>query len=176
MTRSEKTKVKKHEKAQDLEDQLKRALADYRNLERRVEEERKLLTQLSSVILVEKLLPILDNLENAQAHLKDEGLEMVIKQFRSVLATEGIEEIEAQGAQFDPHLHEAVEVVEGPDEGRVVKVQTKGYKINDKVIRPAKVVVSRKKVDRELAAKGEPRSDDEQDEKAEKTQEFGDYA
>src|SRR3990170_1700303 len=72
----------KKQQVTDLEDQLKRALADYRNLERRVDEERKLLSQLSSIILIEKLLPILDNLESAQKHLNDQGLEMVIKQFK----------------------------------------------------------------------------------------------
>src|SRR3989304_2676049 len=96
-----KTKVseQKQEKTQELENQLKRALADYQNLERRVEEERRLLSQLSSAILIEKFLPVLDNLESAQTHLKDEGLEMVIKQFRDVLSSEGVEEIEAQGSK-----------------------------------------------------------------------------
>ena len=67
-----------------LEDQLKRALADYHNLEKRVEEERKLLSALASAIVIEKFLPVLDNLENAQKHLNDQGLEMVIKQFRDI--------------------------------------------------------------------------------------------
>lgn len=162
--------------AASLEEQLKRALADYRNLERRVDDERKLLSQLSSIILIEKLLPILDNLENAQKHLNDQGLEMVIKQFKDILTQEGVEEIPAEGAQFDPKLHEAIEVIEGQNDGKIVKVAGKGYKINDKVIRPAKVTVERTKV----AAKGEPRSDNERDqkveEKAEEAKEFGDYA
>lgn len=128
----------------ELQNQLKRALADYQNLERRVEEERKLLSSLSSAILIEKFLPVLDNLENAQNHLNDEGLGLVVKQFQDVLKSEGVEEIPAEGAEFDPNLHEATEVTEGPDEGRIVKVVAKGYKINDRVIRPAKVVVSKK--------------------------------
>lgn len=132
---------------EELENQLKRALADYHNLERRVDEERKLLSQLSSIILIEKFLPILDNLENAQSHLKDEGLDIVIKQFKDVLTSEGVEEIDAEGTQFDPNLHEAIEVAEGPDEGRIVKVVAKGYKVNNKVLRPAKVVVSKTDVD-----------------------------
>lgn len=164
MTKVDKPKPKKESTHQELQDQLKRALADYQNLERRVEEERRLVGQLSSAVLVEKFLPVLDNLEKAQSHLKDEGLEMVIRQFKDILESEGIEEINAEGAQFDPNLHEAVEVAEGPDEGRVVKVQVKGYKMNDKVLRVAKVVVSSKEVDQEL------------EEKAEKAKEFGDYA
>lgn len=164
MTKVDKSKPKKESTHQELQDQLKRALADYQNLERRVEEERRLVGQLSSAVLVEKFLPVLDNLEKAQTHLKDEGLEMVIRQFKDILESEGIEEINAEGAQFDPNLHEAVEVAEGPDEGRVVKVQVKGYKMNDKVLRVAKVVVSSKEVDQDL------------EEKAEKAKEFGDYA
>src|SRR3989338_5797062 len=121
-------------KAKQLEDQLKRALADYHNLEKRIEEERKLLTALSSAIVVEKFLPVLDNLQNAQKHLKDEGLEIVIKQFRDILATEGVEEVEAEGAQFDPNLHEATGVEQGENNNLVVRVVRKGYKINDKEI------------------------------------------
>ena len=135
---------------QELEIQLKRALADYQNLERRVEEERKLLGQLSSAILIEKFLPVLDNLENAQSHLKDQGLEMVIRQFRDVLISEQVEEINADGAQFDPNLHEATEVVEGQNDGKIVKVTKKGYKIkintSEKVLRPAQVIVERHKI------------------------------
>lgn len=132
------------EKHQELENQLKRALADYQNLERRVEEERKLLSTLSSAILIEKFLPVLDNLENAQAHLNDQGLEIVIKQFKDVLTSEGVEEIQAEGQQFDPKLHEATEVQEGQNDNMIVKVTRKGYKLNDKVIRPAQVTVERK--------------------------------
>lgn len=128
-----------------LEDQLKRALADYQNLERRMDDERKLLGQLSAEILIEKLLPILDNLENAQSHLNDRGLEMVLKQFREVLAREGVEEIDSEGRDFDPNLHEAIEVTDGENNGRIVKVARKGYKINNKVLRPSQVVVEGKK-------------------------------
>ena len=143
------TKIKKPAKTKDeaknkeLEDQLKRALADYQNLERRIEEERRLLSGLSSAVLIEKFLPVLDNLENAQKHLEDEGLEMVIKQFREVLKEEGVEEIEAEGTNFDPNLHEATEVLEGKEDNRVMNVLRKGYKINDKVIRPAQVAVGK---------------------------------
>jgi len=143
------TKVKKPARAEidqrhkDLEDQLKRALADYQNLERRVEGERKLLTTLSSAILIEKFLPVLDNLESAQKHLNDEGLEIVIKQFKDVLTSEGVEEIQADGQGFDPKVHEAIETSEGQEDGRIVKVIRKGYKLNDKVLRPAQVAVEK---------------------------------
>ena len=131
-------------KHSEPENQRKRALAAYQNLERRVSEERQLLGQLSAAIVIEKFLPVLDSLEAAQSHLNDQGLALVIKQFKDILSSEGVKEIEAVGQQFDPNLHEAVETTEGPDEGRIVKVMSKGYKINSRVIRPAKVVVSRK--------------------------------
>ena len=137
----------------ELEDQLKRALADYQNLERRVEEERRILGQLSSAILIEKFLPVLDNLENAQSHLKDQGLEIVLKQFKDILREENVEEVETEGSQFDPNWHEATEVVEGPNEGMVVKVIRKGYKLNGKVLRPAQVVVSRKSAEESVSQK-----------------------
>ena len=150
MPKAKATKVKKANNAikpQELEDQLKRALADYQNLEKRVEEERKLLSKLSASLLIEKLLPVLDNLEKAQVHLKDDGLEIVIKQFKEILTGEGVEEIAAEGAQFNPHYHEAIETKQGEHDNVVVKVLTKGYKIEDTIIRPAKVIVSKKKVE-----------------------------
>lgn len=141
-------KTKKvEEKEKDLETQLKRALADYQNLERRIDEERRLLSHLSSALVCEKLLPVLDNLENAQNHLQDEGLAMVVKQFKDVLTSEGVEEIEAEGSTFDPNLHEAVEISQGEKDGVVLKVLRRGYKINDKVLRPVQVAVGRVKLD-----------------------------
>lgn len=128
---------------QELEEQLKRALADYQNLERRVAEEKRLLSELYSAIIIEKFLPILDNLENAQKHLNDQGLAMVISQFNDVLSSEGVEEIKAEGQNFDPRIHEAVEIIESEEDGKVAKVISKGYKINDKVIRPVKVAVTK---------------------------------
>lgn len=148
----------------ELEDMLKRTLADYQNLERRIEEERRMLSKLSSLLLIEKLLPILDNLESAQMHINDEGLELVIKQFKEVLSSEGISEIQAEGQTFDPNLHEAIEIQEGQEDNKIVEVINKGYKIDDKVIRPAKVVVVRKNVQKRS------------NEKAQEATEFGDYA
>lgn len=142
---TEGTKQSTHPMVAKLEDQLKRALADYQNLEKRVDEERRVLSYLTSALLIEKFLPVLDNLQNAQKHLNDQGLEIVIRQFKDILAGEGVEEIAAAQAKFDPQLHEATEVVEGENDGTIVKVLRKGYKINDKVVRPAQVAVERNK-------------------------------
>ncbi|OGD81510.1 nucleotide exchange factor GrpE [Candidatus Curtissbacteria bacterium RIFCSPLOWO2_01_FULL_39_62] len=163
-TKAGKTNSKNVAKTHELESQLKRALADYQNLEKRVEEERKLLSRLSASLLIEKLIPVLENLEKAQAHLKDEGLEMVVKQFKDIFTQEGVEEIAAEGAQFNPEFHEAIETQEGEKENMVVKVLAKGYKIENTVLRHAKVIVTKKKVDAEAEKKAEEVSD------------FGDYA
>lgn len=143
MIRKKTATGKNDQRNQELEDQLKRALADYQNLERRVEQERRLLATLSSAILIEKFLPVLDNLENAQKHLNDEGLKIVLKQFKDILTSEGVSEIEAEGQQFDPNLHEAIETLDGTNDGRIVKVARKGYKLGDKVLRAAQVVVEK---------------------------------
>ena len=157
----------KQEKTQELENQLKRALADYQNLERRVEEERRLLSSLSSAILIEKFLPVLDNLESAQSHLKDQGLDLVIKQFEGILEQEGVTQIKAGGEQFDPSLHEAVEVTEGENNGRIVKVIAKGYKLNDKVLKPAKVVVERTQSEKPASPADGSKSEVDQSEETE---------
>ncbi len=130
----------------ELENQLKRAIADYQNLERRVSEERRILSELSSVLVIEKFLPVIDNLISAQSHLNDQGLAMVIKQFQDVLQSEGVVEFASVGDQFDPNLHEAAEVVAGENDNTIVKVRSKGYKIKGRVIRPARVAVSKSQV------------------------------
>lgn len=135
---------------QTLENQLaevtenwKRAVADYRNLEKRVREEREALASFSSLLILARIIPILDNLERAYAAHPQEGLELILKDFKKVLADEGVEEISAVGTVFDPHWHEAMDTVAG-EEGKVAEVVEKGYKIGDQVLRPAKVKVGRK--------------------------------
>ncbi len=157
------TNEKTTDKSKQLEDQLKRVYADYQNLEKRVEEERRLLGQLSSAILIEKFLPILDNLESAQTHLNDQGLAIVIKQFNDVLSQEGVVQIEAEGQEFNPNFHEAAEAVEGENDGKIVKVLRKGYKLNDKILRPAQVVVERKDEKETLSSHPHDLSDDSQE-------------
>src|SRR3990167_6049140 len=98
-------------------------------------------------LLFKVLLPVLGHLENAQKQPKNEGVEIVIKQFRDVLESEGVCEITAEGSPFDPNFHEAVEILESEKDGVVLKVLAKGYKINDKVLRPAQVAVGRTKVE-----------------------------
>jgi molecular chaperone GrpE len=135
---------------QSLGDQLKRAVADYHNLEKRVAEGRSELTAWATGELIQKLLPVVDHLEKALTGMSDEdkksgwakGVEMSVKQFKDVLKSEGLEEIAANG-QFDPTLHEAVDMRDG-DDNMVLEVVSKGYKINNKVLKPAQVVVGKK--------------------------------
>ena len=165
MPKTKKVQSEKHDhQKEELENQLKRALADYQNLERRVQQERQLLSQLTSAIVIEKFLPVLDNLESAQNHLNDEGLAMVLKQFQDILASEGVVQIESEGQEFDPNLHEASEVTEGEDDGKIVRVLAKGYMLADKVLRPAKVIVTKKNLSSAQEETGENQAEDTEEE------------
>ncbi len=134
----------------DLENQLKRAVADYQNLEKRVSEGRSELTRWGTAELLTKILPVLDHLEQALSGVSEQekqsgwvkGVELAVKEFEQVLASEGLGQIAADG-QFDPALHEAVDTQEGED-NKILKVVRKGYNLNGKVLRPAQVVVGRK--------------------------------
>ena len=128
----------------ELEAGWKRAVADYQNLQKRVSSEKEQLVRLANEALLEEILPVLDNLETVLQHIKDTGLEITVNQFRDVLRRVGVEEIDLLKKDFDPHLAEAVDVVEG-DENKVAEVVKKGYLYNYKVIRPAKVKVGKKK-------------------------------
>lgn len=133
----------------DLENQLKRAVADYRNLESRISQGRSELTSFVGAELVKKLLPVLDHLEQALAGISEEekqsgwvkGVELAVKEFKQILQAEGLEEIQVEG-EFDPSLHEAVDTGEG-ESNKILKVVRKGFKLNGRVIRPAQVVVGR---------------------------------
>jgi molecular chaperone GrpE len=128
---------------EELTNCWKRALADYQNLEKRIENEKKDFIQFSNRELIQKLLPVLDHFERADEHLKDQGLQMAIRDFKRVLSEEGLEEIGVLGQEYNPVEMEAVEVVEGKESGKVVEVAQKGYRLKDKVIRPARVKVTK---------------------------------
>jgi molecular chaperone GrpE len=135
-----KHKPAKTEKLADLESKWKRALADYHNLEKRIDKEKEAFVKFSNAQLLQNLLPVLDDFERAEQHLKDQGLTLAINKFKEFLKNEGVEEIKARGEEFNPHLMEAMEMVSGP-KNRVVEVVSKGYLLNDKVLRVAKVKV-----------------------------------
>ncbi len=129
-----------NEQLKNLENQLKRALADYQNLERRITEEKSAWIMASNKDLILKLLPVLDNLFLAQKHIQDDGLKFSIQKFLDALSEEGVQRIETTGSDFDPNLMECVSVQEGK-ENKVLEEVRAGYKINDTVLRPAQVIV-----------------------------------
>lgn len=121
----------------------KRALADYQNLERRVEAQKENWISCAAENLISKILPILDHLEKAGEHLKDEGFNIAVKQLNDLLKSEGLEEIPALGEDFDPGCHECVETTEGKEKDKIIEVYSKGYKLKNKLLRPARVKVSK---------------------------------
>jgi molecular chaperone GrpE len=149
-----KTKVKKGQKLVSKEEQLKnqlaRTLADYDNLRKRVEKEKEEIVKLANVGFFLRLAPVIDNLKKAQGHLKDGGLENIIKELLEIISGEGIENVEAKkGMLFDENIHEATEIEETKEKSKhstVSKVLLEGWRIRDGlVIKPAKVVVYKMK-------------------------------
>jgi molecular chaperone GrpE len=149
-----KTKAEKvvNEEAELLKAQLVRTLADYDNLVKRVERERSEIQKIISLRLILKLLTVLDGLESAQVHLKDQGLAISIIEFKKILSEEGLTEISPKvGEAFDENLMEAIEVVSGASDNNVsqtdsiAEVVLVGWKFSDgTVVRHAKVKVTKK--------------------------------
>lgn len=136
---------------EDIRTQLKRAIADYQNLEKRVKEGRSELSSWANSELIVKLLPVLDHLETALNGATEtdkqsgwfKGVEMAVKYFKEVLRSEGLEEIVADG-QFDPSLHEAVDTKDG-ENNKILAVARRGYRLQNRVVRPAQVIVGKEK-------------------------------
>ena len=133
----------------ELDDRFKRVYAEFENYKKRSSKER--LNLYNSILgdVVEVMLPVIDNLENAvKVETQDEnykqGVELVLKQFKEVLASKGVEEIPALGETFDPALHEAVSSIQDDTKGsqEIVQEYRKGYKIGSRVIRHSMVVVA----------------------------------
>jgi grpE len=146
---SEDVENKVNSEIEELKNQLLRLQADFVNYKNRTEREKSNSIILANEGLILKLLPVLDNFNRAFAHvnLEDDavkGFVMIKDQFESILKSEMVEEIESDGATFDPNLHNAVmtESKEGVESGIVIETFEKGYKIKDKVIRPSMVKVS----------------------------------
>lgn len=127
-----------------LENLWKRALADYQNLEKRINFEKEDFVKFANSQLILKILPSLDSLEKAEKHLKDQGLNLALKQLKEGLVQEGLEKIQTQGKDFDPEEMECVEVGQGK-EGKVLDEIRAGYKLGDRVLRVAQVRVGKEK-------------------------------
>jgi molecular chaperone GrpE len=142
--------IEQHEEEeQEIDDRLLRLAADFDNYKKRAARERAEYVALANERLVKELLPILDDLERAlnaaeeheEAQL-EEGVRLVHRSLAQLLTREGVKEIDTEG-QFDPHVHEALlSQPSEAEEGSVIDVIQKGYKLGDRVIRPARVIVS----------------------------------
>jgi molecular chaperone GrpE len=136
------------EKAQTYLANWQRAAADYQNLKRRVEQERGEIAQLANAALIINLLPLMDDIERALDNVDSrlagltwlDGIRLIYRKFQALLEVNGVTEIPAHGERFDPNVHEAVMFGDGED-GKVTNVIQKGYKLGDRVLRPAMVVV-----------------------------------
>ena len=144
---NELTKIK--QELEDITDRYKRVLAEFENHKKRSIKERENLYNSILSDIVEGMLPILDNLENAvKVETKDEeykkGIELVLKQFKDTLKSKGVEEIKALGETFDPELHEAVSSIQDDTKGEkeIVQEYRKGYKIGTKINRHSMIVVA----------------------------------
>ena len=139
----------KQQELDELNDRYKRVLAEFENYKKRSSKERE--TLYNSIIsdIVEVFLPVVDNLENAlKIETQDmeykKGIELILKQFKDILKTKGVEEIPAMGETFDPALHEAVSSIQDSEKNvqEIIQEYRKGYKIGSKVIRHSMVVVA----------------------------------
>ena len=132
----------------EKEDAYKRMLAEYANYKRRTEQEKEQLGQFTKGEVLKALLPSLDNLQRAaEAPAGEEyktGVDMIIRQLEKTFSDLGLTEIPAEGQPFDPELHNAVmrEDADGVEAEVVTQVFQKGYKLGDRVLRPAMVKVA----------------------------------
>jgi molecular chaperone GrpE len=142
-------------KADDNWDRLLRQTADFDNYKKRVARERQEAVRFANESLLEKLIPIVDNFEMALAAANaspnpgieslQEGIQMIYNQLKTALANAGLEEIDASGQPFDPNWHEAVSQQESAEvpEGQVLQQLRKGYKLKERLIRPASVIIAK---------------------------------
>lgn len=133
-------------------DRLLRQAAEFENYRKRIERERKETSEYAAADLLQALLPIIDDFERALqaeaapgAETYRQGLEIILRELRELLRMRGVTPIEAVGADFDPHLHQAVAYEEAPDarEGEVIGEFRRGYRLGDRLLRPAMVKVAK---------------------------------
>ena len=135
----------------ELNERIVRLTADFDNFRKRAQREKDEARQFANQGLLEKLLPVLDNFEMALTAVKDadpsvrDGVQMILDQLLGVLKESGVEPVDAMGQPFDPNLHEALSQEETTEveEGTVVQQVQRGYKLNDRLVRPARVVVAK---------------------------------
>jgi molecular chaperone GrpE len=138
---------------EETNDRYLRLAADFENFKKRARQERVELIQYASAQLAERLLPVLDDFERVVEHTPDgldenwsKGIRMTMAKLEEVLESVGVEPIEAAGSHFDPKLHEAIATEESADhpEDTVLSELRRGYRMHDRVLRPALVRISRR--------------------------------
>jgi molecular chaperone GrpE len=138
--------------AVEQHDQLLRLAAEFENYKKRVQKEKSDLIKFGNDSLLKAVLPILDNLERAIDHGKQmnkngpllQGVEIILRQFLTILERFGVKPVAAMGESFDPEKHEAVSQAESDQEpNRVISELEKGYLFHERLLRPAKVLVSK---------------------------------
>lgn len=133
-----------------LVDRLARTQAEFENARRRASKEQQDFRDYAAADAIKPLLPVLDSFERALQVKSDPGdfrggVELIYKQLQDALAKAGVKAIPAKGEQFDPHVHEAIEMVETNDaaDHEVIEELQRGYKIKDRLLRPAMVKVAK---------------------------------
>ncbi|MEM1282994.1 MAG: nucleotide exchange factor GrpE [Chlamydiota bacterium] len=145
--------------AGDYKDKYFRILAESENARKRLTKERQEMVQYTLQNLICDFLTPIDQMENALKHsdkMSDEvkqwsiGFQMILTHFRDVLSNNNVQAFDSVGKEFDPHFHEAVEMVETTEHpaGIVIEESLRGYKMGDKVIRPSRVKVTKKPVEK----------------------------
>lgn len=140
---------------EEAEDRLLRTLAEFENYKKRVSREKEDLIKYANQNFAKEILPVIDNFERALEQVKNaknaevvnEGLEMILKQLFAVLDKFDIKPFESLGLKFNPEHHEAMarQEVEDYDDNTIIEEYEKGYFIGDKLLRPSRVVVAKKK-------------------------------
>jgi len=137
----------------ELKDRLLRKTAEFDNYRKRIDRERQSLSDAIAAGVLEELLPLVDDLERALnveaagegAEAYRRGVELILRQLEEILRKRGVTPIEALGADFDPHYHQAVlyEPAEGHREGEVIEEFRRGYLLGDRLLRPSMVKVAK---------------------------------
>ena len=142
--------AKAQEEAKKFRDNWHRAEADFQNYKRRTEQERDENRKFANVSVIINLLPVLDDFERAFGSLDSrlaglswfDGIYLIYRKLQQLLENSGVTPIQTEGQAFDPRFHEAVAHAEG-EEGKVISEVQRGYKLHDRVLRPAMVVVGK---------------------------------
>lgn len=147
-------------------DKYFRLLAEMENTRKRMQKEKEDMNRFTQEKVIVEFLAPLDNFENALAFAEQgseevknwaKGFEMILTQFKDVLASHNVSAISSENQKFDPHLHEVIEMEETDayDEGTILKEFVKGYKCGDRIIRPARVKLAKKKQEEKQATEEE---------------------